>query len=53
MLSVCMSARFQADPKEVHLRAVKRIMRYLVYTPKFGPWYPKGSMMRTSLLYIQ
>jgi hypothetical protein len=36
MLSVCMCARFQADPKEVHLRAVKRIMRYLVYTPKFG-----------------
>jgi hypothetical protein len=43
MLSVCMCARFQANPKEVHLRAVKRIMRYLVYTPKFGIWYPKGS----------
>jgi hypothetical protein len=43
MLSVCMCARFQAYPKEVHLRAVKRIMRYLVYTPKFGLWYPKGS----------
>jgi hypothetical protein len=36
MLSVCMCVRFQADPKEVHLRVVKRIMRYLVYTPKFG-----------------
>jgi hypothetical protein len=43
MLSVCMCARFQANPKEVHLRAVKRIMRYFVYTPKFGLWYPKGS----------
>jgi hypothetical protein len=43
MLSVCMCARFQADPKEVPLRVVKRIMRYLVYTPKFGLWYPKGS----------
>jgi hypothetical protein len=42
MLSVCMCARFQANPKEVYLRAVKRIMRYLVYTPKFGLWYPKG-----------
>jgi hypothetical protein len=42
MLFVCMCARFQADSKEVHLRAVKRIMRYLVYTPKFGLWYPKG-----------
>jgi hypothetical protein len=43
MLLVCMCARFQADPKEIHLRVVKRIMRYLVYTPKFGLWYPKGS----------
>jgi hypothetical protein len=43
MLSVCICARFQANPKEVHLRVVKRIMRYLVYTPKFGLWYPKGS----------
>jgi hypothetical protein len=43
MLSVCMCARFQFDPKEVHLRAMKRIMRYLVYTPKFGLWYTKGS----------
>jgi hypothetical protein len=43
MLSVCMCARFQANAKEVHLRAVKRIMQYLVYTPKFGLWYPKRS----------
>jgi hypothetical protein len=43
MLSVCMCARFQADPKEVHLRAVKSILIYLVYTPKFGLWYPRGS----------
>jgi hypothetical protein len=39
MLSVCMCARFKANPKEIHLRAVKRIMRYLVCTPKFGLWY--------------
>jgi hypothetical protein len=43
MISVCMRARFHENPKEVHLRAVKRIMRYLVYTPKFGLWNPKGS----------
>jgi hypothetical protein len=43
MLSICMCARFKAEPKEVHLRAVKRILRYLVYTPWFGLWYPKGS----------
>jgi hypothetical protein len=43
MLSVCMCARFQANPKEIHLRAMKRILGYLVYTPKFRLWYPKGS----------
>jgi hypothetical protein len=43
MLSVCMCARFQADPKECQLRDVKRILRYLVYTPNFGLLYPKGS----------
>jgi hypothetical protein len=43
MLSVCMCARFQAKPKECHLMAVKRIFRYLVHTPNFSLWYPKGS----------
>jgi hypothetical protein len=43
MLSVCMCARFQANPKECHLMAVKRIFRYLVHTPNIGLWYPKGS----------
>jgi hypothetical protein len=43
MLSVCMCARFQSDRKECHLVAVKRILRYLVSTPCFGIWYPKGS----------
>jgi hypothetical protein len=36
MLSVCMCARFQAAPKEFHMRVVKRIMRYLVLTPNLG-----------------
>jgi hypothetical protein len=44
MLSVCMCARFQSDPKECHLVVVKRILRYLVHTPCFGSWYPKGSI---------
>ena len=43
MLSVCMCARYQANPKECHLKAVKRILRYLVYTPNLGLWYLKGS----------
>jgi hypothetical protein len=43
MLSVCMCARYQSDPRECHLVAIKRILRYLVATPCFGIWYPKGS----------
>jgi hypothetical protein len=36
MLSVCMCARYQSDPKECHLVVVKQILRYLVATPCFG-----------------
>jgi hypothetical protein len=43
MLSVCMYARFQAAPKDCHLRTVKRIIGYLVLTPNLGLWYPKDS----------
>jgi hypothetical protein len=42
MLYVCMCARFQVEPKECHLRAVKRILMYLIHTPNFGLWCPKG-----------
>ncbi|WVZ58316.1 hypothetical protein U9M48_008597 [Paspalum notatum var. saurae] len=43
MFSVCLCARFQADPKESHLMTVKRILRYLKHTPSIGLWYPKGA----------
>jgi hypothetical protein len=43
MLSVCMCARYQSNPRECHLVAIKQILRYLVSTPCFGIWYPKGS----------
>ena len=36
MFSVCMCARFQASPKESHMMAVKRILRYLRHTPTMG-----------------
>ena len=42
MLSVCMCARYQAAPKELHHQAVKRILRYLAHTPTLGYWYTKG-----------
>ena len=43
MFSVCLCARFQANPKESHLTAVKRIFKYLKGTVNVGLWYPKGS----------
>nr|CAN66523.1 hypothetical protein VITISV_014781 [Vitis vinifera] len=42
MNSVCLCARFQSCPKESHLSAVKRILRYLKGTMDIGLWYPKG-----------
>ncbi|GJS15333.1 hypothetical protein Tco_0409805 [Tanacetum coccineum] len=39
--STCLCARYQANPKESHLIAVKRIFRYLKGTPSLGLWYPK------------
>jgi hypothetical protein len=36
MLSMCMCARFQAAPKNCHLRTVKKIMSYLLLTPNLG-----------------
>ena len=41
MLSVYMRARFQSNPKECHIVAVKRILRYLVHTPNLGCGIPK------------
>ena len=32
MFSVCICARFQASPRESHLKATKRILRYLKHT---------------------
>ena len=38
--SVCLCARFQANPRESHLTAVKRIFRYLAGTQDIRLWYP-------------
>ena len=43
MQVVGLVARFQANPKETHILAIKRIFRYLKGTTKFGLWYPKGN----------
>jgi hypothetical protein len=40
MFSVCLCARYQASPRESHMVAVKRIIRYLKGKPNLGLWYP-------------
>nr|GEZ07316.1 uncharacterized mitochondrial protein AtMg00810-like [Tanacetum cinerariifolium] len=41
MHATCYCARYQAQPTEKHLTAVKRIFRYLKDTIHMGLWYPK------------
>ncbi|XP_022635944.1 uncharacterized protein LOC111241577 [Vigna radiata var. radiata] len=43
MHSVCLCARFHSTPKESHLTAVKRILKYLKGTKGLGLWYPSGT----------
>ncbi|KAM7466521.1 hypothetical protein LguiB_014083 [Lonicera macranthoides] len=39
LFSVCACARYQSEPKESHLSAVKRIVRYVNGTLSLGIWY--------------
>ncbi|WVZ80097.1 hypothetical protein U9M48_027602 [Paspalum notatum var. saurae] len=43
--AVCLCARYQASPRISHHQAVKRIFRYLKFTPKLGLWYSSGSSL--------
>ncbi|GKE60791.1 putative ribonuclease H-like domain-containing protein, partial [Tanacetum coccineum] len=43
MFVVSACSRFQVTPKTSHLKAVKRIFRYLKGKPKLGLWYPRES----------
>nr|GEW33753.1 copia protein [Tanacetum cinerariifolium] len=43
MFATCMCARYQANPNEHHVSAVKKIFRYLKRTINLGLWYPKDS----------
>ena len=40
-VGVC--ARYQANPKESHVNAVKRIIKYVKSTSNFGVWYDKDT----------
>ena len=39
--SVGMCARYQANPKESHMIALKRIIKYVKTITGFGVWYSK------------
>nr|GEV97416.1 hypothetical protein [Tanacetum cinerariifolium] len=39
--SIVLYARYQSNPKESHLTAMKRILKYLKSTPTLGLYYPK------------
>ncbi|KAI3821581.1 hypothetical protein L1987_09149 [Smallanthus sonchifolius] len=41
MFVMCLCSRFQSQPKESHMIAMKRIFRYLKGKPQLGIWYSK------------
>ena len=41
--SVGVCARYQANPKESHMTALKRIIKYVKTTTEFGVWYSKDT----------
>jgi len=43
MFAVWLCARYQANPKESHFNAAKRILKYLKGTSSVGLWYPSHS----------
>lgn len=42
VFSVGMCARYQSNPKESHLKAIKRILRYVKGSKNLGLFYPKS-----------
>ncbi|WVZ88526.1 hypothetical protein U9M48_035043 [Paspalum notatum var. saurae] len=43
--AVGLCAHFQASSRESHGTAVKRILRYIKFTPEFGLWYSTDSSL--------
>nr|GFD26519.1 uncharacterized mitochondrial protein AtMg00810-like [Tanacetum cinerariifolium] len=44
MFATCVSTKYQANPNEHHVSAVKRIFRYLNGTINLGLWFSKDSV---------
>ena len=45
MFSVCLCTRYQSNPKESYLKAVKKIIIYLNSTQNIGLWYDRESTL--------
>ena len=43
MFATCLCARFQSNPREFYLNAIKRIFKYLSRSLHLGIWYPRSS----------
>ncbi|GAV59151.1 hypothetical protein CFOL_v3_02682 [Cephalotus follicularis] len=43
LFSVCLCVCFQSNLKESHLFSIKRILKYVTYTPTLGLWYSRDS----------
>ena len=44
LFTVCLCVRFQSSLHTCHRQDVKRIMRYLRFTPEFGLWFSASSL---------
>jgi len=43
MFNICLCVSYQSNPKESHLKTVKRILRYIKNTVDYSLFYPKSS----------
>jgi len=48
MFNVCMCDRFQSNPKELHFKVVKRILKYLKGIVNVGLWYLRRASLSLS-----
>ena len=53
LFNMYICARFQSDPREYHVTAVKRILKYLKGTPNLGLMYKKTSEYKLLVIMMQ
>lgn len=51
MFEDCLCARYQSNPKELHLKVVNRIIRYVKGITTLGLLYPKGDEFSLTAYY--